>query len=150
TRGRQTRRRTARPCSPCPRAGLNMATDFFQKQDSARRRTFLLVVYFLLAILALVALVYGLLMVAFGLAGEGGTLSWWQPELLLFAGLGVGLLVGGSSAFKVAQLASGGQSVALMMGGRGVPRTTRDAHERRLLNVVEEMAIASGVPVPPV
>jgi Zn-dependent protease with chaperone function len=127
-----------------------MATDFFQKQDSARRRTFLLVVYFLLAILCLVALVYGLLVVAFGPAGEDDTLPWWRPELLLFAGVGVGLVVGGSSAFKVAQLASGGQSVALMMGGREVPRTTRDAHERRLLNVVEEMAIAAGVPVPPV
>jgi Zn-dependent protease with chaperone function len=127
-----------------------MATDFFQKQDSARRRTFLLVVYFLLANLALVALVYGLLVVAVGLTDEGGLPSWWHPELLLFAGIGVGLVVGGSSAFKVAQLASGGQSVALMMGGREVPRTTRDAHERRLLNVVEEMAIAAGVPVPPV
>jgi Zn-dependent protease with chaperone function len=127
-----------------------MTTDFFQKQDSARRRTFRLVVYFLLAILTMIALVYGLLVVLFGQPSEGGTLSWWQPELLLFAGVGIGLLVGGSSAFKVAQLASGGQSVALMMGGREVPRTTRDAHERRLLNVVEEMAIASGVPVPPV
>jgi Zn-dependent protease with chaperone function len=127
-----------------------MATDFFQQQDSARRRTFLLVVYFLLAILALVALVYGLLVVAFGLTGEDGPLPLWQPELLLFAGVGVGLVVGGSSAFKVAQLASGGQAVALMVGGREVPRTTRDAHERRLLNVVEEMAIAAGVPVPPV
>src|SRR5262245_37625861 len=127
-----------------------MPTDFFEQQDSARRRTFRLVAYFLLAILCLIALVYGLLLVAFGLAGEDGPLSWWQPELLLFAAAGVGLVVGGASAFKVAQLASGGQAVALMMGGREVPRTTRDARERRLLNVVEEMAIAAGVPVPPV
>src|SRR5262249_11614572 len=83
-------------------------------------------------------------------AGEGGPLPWWHPELLLFAGVGVGLLVGGSSAFKVSQLASGGQAVALMVGGREVPRTTRDARERRLLNVVEEMALAAGVAVPPV
>jgi Zn-dependent protease with chaperone function len=127
-----------------------MATDFFQQQDSARRRTFRLVAYFLLAILCLIALVYGLLLAAFGLAGEGGPLPWWRPELLLLAGVGVGLVVGGSSAFKVAQFASGGQAVALMVGGREVLRTTRDAHERRLLNVVEEMAIAAGVPVPPV
>jgi Zn-dependent protease with chaperone function len=127
-----------------------MATDFFQQQDSARRRTFRLVVYFLLAILCLIVLVYGLLLVAFALAGEDGPMPWWHPELFLFAAIGVGLVVGGSSAFKVAQLASGGQAVALMMGGREVPRTTRDAHERRLLNVVEEMAIAAGVAVPPV
>jgi Zn-dependent protease with chaperone function len=62
----------------------------------------------------------------------------------------VGLVVGGASAFKVAQLASGGQAVALMMGGEEVPGTTTDARQKRLLNVVEEMALAAGVPVPPV
>jgi Zn-dependent protease with chaperone function len=127
-----------------------MPTDFFAQQDSARRRTFRLVVYFLLAILCLVALVYGLLVVGIGQTSGDGPMPLWQPELLLLAGVGVGLLVGGSSAFKVAQLSSGGQAVALMVGGQEVPRTTRDPHERRLLNVVEEMAIASGVPVPPV
>ena len=59
-------------------------------------------------------------------------------------------MVGGASAFKVAQLASGGQAVALMMGGEEVPGTTTDARQKRLLNVVEEMALAAGVPVPPV
>jgi len=120
-----------------------MATDFFQQQDSARRKTFQLVVYFVLAISILIALVYGLL-----LALE--PVSWWQPELLLVSALGVGLVVGGASAFKVAQLASGGQAVALMMGGEEVPGTTTDARQKRLLNVVEEMALAAGVPVPPV
>ena len=62
----------------------------------------------------------------------------------------MGLVVGGASAFKVAQLASGGQAVALMLGGAEVPGTTTDARQQRLLNVVEEMALASGVPVPPV
>src|SRR5262245_24477164 len=129
--------------SHAPKAALTMATDFFQQQDSARRKTFQLVVYFVLAILILIALVYGLL-----LALE--PVSWWQPELLLLAALGVGLVVGGASAFKVAQLASGGQAVALMMGGEEVPGTTTDARQKRLLNVVEEMALAAGVPVPPV
>jgi Zn-dependent protease with chaperone function len=63
---------------------------------------------------------------------------------------GVGLVVGGASAFKVAQLASGGQAVALMLGGEEVPGTTTDPREKQLLNVVEEMALAAGVPVPPV
>src|SRR5262249_37906002 len=52
--------------------------------------------------------------------------------------------------FKVAQLSSGGQAVALMMGGEEVPGTTTDPRQKRLLNVVEEMALAAGVPVPPV
>jgi Zn-dependent protease with chaperone function len=126
-----------------------MATDFFEQQDVARRKTGLLVVYFVLAILALIALVYGLLLVL-GFFEAGESISWWQPELLLMVAAGVGVVVGGASVFKVAQLASGGQSVALMMGGAEIPGTTRDPHERRLLNIVEEMAIASGVPVPPV
>jgi Zn-dependent protease with chaperone function len=126
-----------------------MATNFFQQQDSARRKTFQLVVYFGLAILILIALVYGLLL-ALDMYGARGPQSWWQPELLLLAAGGVGLLVGGASAFKVAQLASGGQAVALMMGGEEVPGATTDARQKRLLNVVEEMALAAGVPVPPV
>ena len=121
-----------------------MATNFFQQQNSARRKTFQLVVYFVLAILILIALVYGLLLAL------SEPVSWWQPELLLLAALGVGLVVGGASAFKVAQLASGGQAVALMMGGKEVPGTTTDARQKQLLNVVEEMALAAGVPVPPV
>ena len=67
-----------------------MATDFFQQQDSARRRTFQLVVYFILAILVLIALVYGLVLVL-GVDGAGEPLSWWQPELLLFVAAGVGI-----------------------------------------------------------
>src|SRR5262245_3027465 len=126
-----------------------MAIDFFEQQDSARRKTALLIVYFVLAIVCLIALVYGLLL-ALNLYGTGEAVSLWQPELLLAVAVGVGVVVGGASVFKVAQLASGGQAVALMMGGAEVPGNTRDAHERRLLNVVEEMALAAGVPVPPV
>src|SRR5262245_756030 len=126
-----------------------MAIDFFQQQDSARRRTFRLVVYFILAILIMIALVYGLVLVL-GVSDTGSPASWWQPELLLFVAAGVGLVVGATSALKVAQLASGGQAVALMMGGVEVPGTTADPRQKRLLHVVEEMAIAAGVPVPPV
>lgn len=126
-----------------------MATNFFQQQDSARRKTLQLVVYFVLAILILIALVYGLL-VALSMDSGPEPVSWWQPELLLLAAPGVGLVVGAASAFKVAQLSSGGQAVALMLGGEEVPGTTTDAREKRLLNVVEEMALAAGVPVPPV
>src|SRR5262249_16503193 len=125
-----------------------MATNFFQQQDSARRKTFQLVVYFVLAILILIALVYGLLL-ALSMYGAREPLSWWQPELLLLAALGVGLVVGGASAFKVAQLASGGQAVALMLGGEEIPGTTTDPRQKRGLNGVEEMALPAGVPGPP-
>ena len=68
--------------------------------------------------------------------------------------LGLAVVVGGviliGSWMKLAQLSSGGKVVAQGLGGRPVEPTTTDLPERRLLNVVEEMAIASGVPVPEV
>jgi Zn-dependent protease with chaperone function len=126
-----------------------MATDFFQQQDAARGKTGRLVVYFVLGILILIALVYGLLLV-FIHYGGGGALSWWRPELLGVVAAGVGILVGGTSLFKVSQLSSGGQAVALMMDAVEIPVTTTDPRQKRLLHIVEEMAIAAGVPVPPV
>ncbi len=59
-------------------------------------------------------------------------------------------MIGLASLYKVAELSSGGEVVAQMMGGRQVDPQTRDPAERRLLNIVEEMSLASGVPVPPV
>jgi len=55
------------------------------------------------------------------------------------------------SAYKTSELsAGGGGTVATLMGGRLVNHATTDPNERKLLNVVEEMSIASGVPMPQV
>jgi Zn-dependent protease with chaperone function len=133
--------------------------DFFEQQDIARRRTGRLVWYFILAVVTIVIAIYFVVVFALGmLSGHTGqpgapnpySESFWHPELFLMvalATLGVILL---SSLYKTAQLASGGEAVALMMGGRLIDPQTGDLAERRLLNVVEEMALASGVPVPPV
>src|SRR6185295_13945322 len=68
----------------------------------------------------------------------------------LFSGVATLGLIAGGSLFKIAQLARGGTVVAERLGGRRVYPNTTDPTERRLLNVVEEMALASGVPVPAV
>ena len=61
------------------------------------------------------------------------------------------VVVGGGSLFKIASLRSGGgESVAQMMGGTLLHPQTGNADERKIMNVVEEMALASGTPVPPV
>jgi Zn-dependent protease with chaperone function len=132
-----------------------MSTTFFQQQDQARRNTGRLVFLFILAVLALIALTY---LVCYGLfvyvdqkQSKTHTVpSVFQPTLLLAVALGVIALIGCGSAYKIAQLSSGGQSVALLLGGQEIPTNTRDFRQKRVLNVVEEMAIASGVPVPPV
>jgi len=74
--------------------------------------------------------------------------SVWSWELLAWVTLGVTALVALVSGFKLWQLSQGGAVVAKLLGGRLVSPDTTDLAERRLLNVVEEMAIASGLPVP--
>ena len=74
----------------------------------------------------------------------------WHPMLLLWVALGTTLVITIGSLHKISELAGGGEVVALMLGGRAVNPHSTDLAERRLLNVVEEMALASGVPVPPV
>jgi Zn-dependent protease with chaperone function len=130
-----------------------MATDFFQQQDESRQRTTRLLVLFGLGVITLVVLAYLLAAGVFLYLGsdpEKPPPPLWNPELFAASTFGVLLVVGGGSLLKAAQLSSGGKAVALMLDGREVLGTTRDFSERRLLNVVEEMAIASGVPVPPV
>jgi len=128
--------------------------DFFSAQDDARKNTKWLVLLFLLAVLSIIVLLY--LAVAFfttysNTARMAGPVLWWQPDLfLIVAGITSTVILFGS-LYKTAALASGGgASVAESLGGRLVSRGTQDRLERRLLNVVDEMAIASGVPVPQV
>src|SRR5947209_6383120 len=129
-----------------------MAMNFFQHQEAARRRTGWLVLYFIAAVVAIILLVYALAAGLLAYTGSRGKqpVIWWHPGLFAAVAGGVVLLVAGCSAVKIAELASGGKAVALMLDGREVSGATRDLRERRLLNVVEEMSIASGVPMPPV
>ena len=133
-----------------------MATDFFQQQDMARRGTTRLVVLFSLAVLAIVVSVELLLAATMGFLGrdpETNEIDWTtvaDPRLLLLAVGGTLLVVGGGSLYKIAQLRGGGRVIAEELGGRLVDGSTSDPVERRLLNVVEEMAIASGTSTPPV
>jgi Zn-dependent protease with chaperone function len=129
--------------------------DFFEHQDAARAKTRWLAVLFALALVAIVVAVYLAAVLAFGLAGGGPEglsvygAGLWRPDLFLWTSVGVALIVGVSSLYKTAALSSGGgSSVATLLGGRAVDARPSDPGEQRLRNVVEEMAIASGTPVP--
>jgi Zn-dependent protease with chaperone function len=97
-----------------------------------------------------------LVMVVFGYINseqmqDGGTLLQqmdWQTFAAVSAGVGVVVLVG--SLYKIMALSAGGKTVAEALGGKLIPQNTDDLKQRKLLNVVEEMAIASGTPAPPV
>ena len=130
--------------------------DFFARQDEARRNTSLLVVYFLLAVFVLIVALYFTAVAILYSAQPSGTYSQprtfdaWQPQT--FGGVAVFalIIIVAGSLYKILALAGGGERVAQMMGARQVPPNTIDFKQKRLLNVVEEMALASGVPVPAV
>ncbi len=131
--------------------------DFFDHQEQARKRTSLLIVYYVVAVVLIFLSIYTVIAVLFTTMGGGEeqeaiplSETLWNPELMLFVGLGTLLVVCGGTFYKVAQLSEGGKAVARMLGGRLIPRNSTRADERKVLNVVEEMAIASGTPVPPV
>jgi Zn-dependent protease with chaperone function len=128
--------------------------DFFEHQERARRKTGLLVVYFVAAIVLIILAVYvaiaGILFYGQSNREHGPPPMLWYPDVFAAVGVGTVALISIGSLYKIAELSSGGEVVARTLGGRPVPANTQDLRERVLLNVVEEMAIASGIPVPPV
>lgn len=120
--------------------------NFFDAQDSARRSTRWLVVVYVIAMVLIVAGVTLTVAAAFAMAGDPGRPA--DPPILVAAATLTALVIIGATVYKTARLSSGGGRVALDMGGTLVPADVRDPLRRRLRNVVEEMAIASGVPVP--
>lgn len=129
--------------------------NFFEHQDFARKRTGRLVYLFAAAVIAIVLTVYLLIATLLTFSGETKNKpidyrKLWNPELFLGTLVAVGGVITLGSVYRSASLKSGGKNVAEMLGGRLLDPSTRDLQERRLLNVVEEMALASGMPVPPV
>ena len=128
--------------------------DFFERQDQARRNTRRLIAYFMLAVILIILTVYiAGVAIFFGFnvnADPEFPFQWWNPDLFLrITGATVCVVVIGS-LYKILALSKGGEVVAGWLGGRLIDSSTSDPQERRLLNVVEEMAIASGTPVPSV
>ena len=122
--------------------------DFFERQDDARRNTTWLVVLFVAAVLAMMVGIYAAA-VAF-LTWSGGTLDLVQPAVALVVAVATLGVVGVGSGVKTLSLRRGGHVVAEALGGQKLSPEPDSLAERRLLNVVEEMAIAAGVSVPPV
>ncbi|MFW1156605.1 M48 family metallopeptidase [Vibrio parahaemolyticus] len=125
--------------------------DFFHHQDTARQRTGLLVMLFTLAVLAITGLVSVMSIgIYFYFTGEPFTTQSIISYCLL-SFVGVLLAVSISSFIRLSELnANGGRGVAESIGGKLISTDTSNAKHRQLLNVVEEMSIASGIPVPPV
>lgn len=111
--------------------------NFFEHQAQARRNSTRLLLLFALAVVV-IALLVALLAGSF--TGSVPVALWSIPVTLVVIGL--------ASLYRVSSLRGGGEVVAAEMGGVEVPADTLDPALRRLRNVVEEIAIASGVPMP--
>ena len=124
--------------------------DFFAEQDLARKRSGRLVVYFLLAVVAIMLAVYFAAILGWNLAQKDAPTVLWEPRVFWGVIGGLTVLIALGSLFRISTLNAGGPAVAEMVGGRLISPNSRDRQERRLLNIVEEMALASGTSVPPV
>jgi len=127
--------------------------NFFERQDRARRRTRWLIALFLLAVIGIVLAVNALVLSVFGvqLIDPDTTLSTWlsgNASLIAASTLITIAVIGLSSTYRTLQLRGGGGALARELGGTLVEPGTSDPLRRRLHNIVEEMAIASGIPVP--
>jgi Zn-dependent protease with chaperone function len=135
--------------------------NFFEQQDVARRNTRVLVLLFVAAVCLLIILtnaaVAGYLwfgqdynVYSGGRGGFSGFLSYFSWQRFGTIGLAVTATVALVALVKWWQLSTGGKVVAESMGGTLILPSTRDAAERRCLNVVQEIALAANMPVPPV
>jgi Zn-dependent protease with chaperone function len=130
--------------------------DFFERQHQAKKKTGVLVFLFCVSVLLISLLNHLLVATVLGASSVGeekmefGTTSYTDPVLAVLVFMGTFAVIGMAGLFRRVQLSGGGSSIAAMMGGRLVNMATTDPDERKLMNVVEEMAIASSVAVPEV
>ena len=142
--------------------------DFFEAQAHAQKRTSRLLALFGVAVAGTIAAAYFAAVLGWRAVNDqrprrsgeatyeverrrdAASSSLWQPQVFAWTALGTLAVVGAASLYKWREYAAGGRVVAESLGARRIESHTTDLNERRLLNVVEEMAIASGVPVPAV
>lgn len=132
-----------------------MSSNFFSQQDLARRNTRLLVVLFSVAVLLLILLTNVIALVTLGFVNpetlkdnfDWHTLPWPVVSTISIVVIGA---VSIAILLKWNALRHGGRAIAQSLGGERITPDSKDPLQRRLLNVVEEMALAANVPVPPV
>ena len=127
--------------------------DFFQHQDKARRNTKLLLALYAAAVISIIILTNLLVIIVLGFSDSASLMTSSQGydwDLFLMVSMLVILLIGLGSLYRIHSLSKGGSVVAEMLDGQLLIDPQGSLEKRRLLNVVEEMAIAAGTPVPPV
>jgi Zn-dependent protease with chaperone function len=124
--------------------------DFFEHQHQAKKKTKKLVFFFVLAVVLIITVIN---IIVFLMGNNFGQFQlsakeWFYSPWFLAATLGTLAVIFIGSLIRSFQTRGGGQAVAKMVNARAIKMNTKDKYERRLINVVEEMSIASGMPVP--
>ncbi len=115
--------------------------NFFEHQSRALRKSRTLIYLYILAIIAIIAVFHTVVSVSAQLP--------WLNEWLLVETVVITLIVGGASLFKIQQLKSmEGDGIAESLGGVRINSQTASFSEKRLLHIVEEIALAAGAPIP--
>ena len=125
--------------------------NFFTQQHKARQRTSLLALYFILAIVLIVAAVNAATYGIFYLSSTDTSLNavpWFEQPYWIWISAATIIVIMFGTVRDLVRLGGGGAAVAEMVGARRISSATSDSDERRLINVVEEMSIASGTPRP--
>ena len=135
--------------------------NFFEQQDIARRNARLLTLLFLIAVFLLIVLTNAVLALFLWFAQDYNVYSGSREGISGFRDYfswarfgGIGMAVSATVALVVLvkwlQLSTGGKTVAESMGGTRILAQGNDPGERRVLNVVQELALAANMPVPAV
>jgi Zn-dependent protease with chaperone function len=145
-----------------------LSTNFFARQERARRNCRNQLILFVFAISFIVFITASAIRLAWYLylsthaygtfntveanryVQKLTTFTFFEPAYFFFMSLAILIIILSASLYKMTILQKGGAAVAEMLGARRIEGKTENSMECRLMNVVEEMAIASGIPVPQV
>jgi len=134
--------------------------NFFAHQEKAKLNTKKLVFMFIMAILSIIFIINLSIAFYYHIPNINNDQSGYNifldfltsidKKLFLYSSICIILVIVLVSFIKKMTLSSGGKDVAISLGGKLISSDSRDFKERQLLNIVEEMAIASGISVPPI
>lgn len=125
--------------------------NFFEQQRIAKKQTLELTVHFVIAVIFIIFVTNLLLFSVFKFYfNEHVFFEANREGILYFFTFFQLVLIFGGIVFKVLQLSNGGRSIANLLGGFPLEKTTQELNQKKIVNIVDEIAVASGVAAPPI